>query len=90
MVVALESGGLEFYSLSYSEEEDGEPNFHFLEKTASVTEHDELITAMKRGADNAILTASYDRSVVVVDSNTLALVNRLESAIVRTFKSSLH
>ncbi len=88
MVVALDSGAVEFYSLSYSDEEDGEPGFHFLERTASVQEHDDLITALRfvvpssssSSPARTILTASHDRSVCALDASTLALVRRFERA----------
>ena len=81
VAAAMQSGAVEFYKLSVSDEDPKAPPFRYLERTTSVREHDDAITAMRMASGgNALLTASYDRSVVCLDSATTAVKRRWDRA----------
>ena len=81
VAAAMQSGAVEFYKLSVSDEDPKAPSFRYLERTTSVREHDDAITAMRiASGGNALLTASYDRSVVCLDSATTAVKRRWDRA----------
>ena len=83
MLAALDNGSLDCYVLSYSAEEDDAASFHFLERTNTVSEHDDVITGMcAAGPDGAsVVTASHDRAVVVMDANTMAKTREVMKSV---------
>ena len=81
VLVALDNGSMDHVALSRSQEEEGKQAFHYLDRLSTVTEHDDLITAIKQTSDDGtFLSASYDRSIVALDSATLALKHRYSKA----------
>ena len=79
IIVALDNGGLETVRLSFSDENTEENSFFYLERSRSVQEHDDLITGLVATPDKFI-TASYDRSFVQLEKETLKLIARLDNA----------
>ena len=79
IIVACDNGAVEQVRLSFSDESDPAASYFFLERTASAHEHDDLITGLVM-ADEKYITASYDRSIVVLDKSALKLVSRVQDA----------
>ena len=76
MLVACDDGSLHYVSLSFSDE--GQGSFFFLETKAASQEHEDIITAIDISQDGTkVMTSSYDKTVVVLDVNTLRLEERL-------------
>ena len=74
MLVASDDGSLHHVALSYSSED----SFFFLETKAGSQEHEDIITGLDITHDGSkVITSSYDRTVVVLDVNTLRLEERL-------------
>ena len=68
---------MHYVSLSFSDE-GGQESFYFLETKAASQEHEDIITALDISADRVkVITSSYDKTVVVLDVNTLRLEERL-------------
>ena len=68
---------MHYVSLSFSDEGSQE-SFYFLETKAASQEHEDIITALDISADKIkVITSSYDKTVVVLDVNTLRLEERL-------------
>lgn len=79
MIVALDNGGVETVKLSFSDEDTLENSFFYLERCRSVQEHDDLITSLVSSPDK-LITCSYDRSVVVLEKESLKLVTKINEA----------
>ena len=79
LVVALDNGGIETVRLSFSDENTEANSFFYLERSRSVQEHDDLITGLVATPDK-LITASYDRSFVQLEKETLKLIARLDNA----------
>ena len=68
---------MHYVSLSFSDE-GGQESFYFLETKAASQEHEDIITALDISVDRIkVITSSYDKTVVVLDVNTLRLEERL-------------
>ena len=77
MLVACDDGTLHYVALSFSDEGD-QTSFFFLETKAASQEHEDIITALDISLDGTkVMTSSYDKTVVVLDVNTLRLEERL-------------
>ena len=79
IIVALDNGGIETVKLSFSDENTAENSFFYLERCKSVEEHDDLITGLVSTPDK-LITASYDKSFVQLEKETLKLISRFENA----------
>jgi len=81
MLVACDDGSLHHVALSFSDEGEksgGQDSFFFLETKAGSQEHEDIITGLDISQDGSkVITSSYDRTVVVLDVNTLRLEARL-------------
>ena len=81
MLVACDDGSLHHVALNFSdegEESTGEESFFFLETKAGSQEHEDIITGLDISQDGLkVITSSYDKTVVVLDVNTLRLEGRL-------------
>jgi len=81
MLVACDDGSLHHVALSFSdegEESGGQDSFFFLETKAGSQEHEDIITGLDISVDGSkAITSSYDRTVVVLDVNTLRLEARM-------------
>ena len=81
MLVACDDGYLNHVALTFSEEgqeSSGEECFFFLETKAGVQEHEDIITGLDILRDGLkAITSSYDKTVVVLDVNTLRMEERL-------------
>ena len=68
---------MHYVALSFSDEGD-QSSFFFLETKAASQEHEDIITALDVSLDGTkVMTSSYDKTVVVLDVNTLRLEERL-------------
>ena len=77
MLVACDDGSLHHVSLSFSDE-SSQGSFFFLETKAASQEHEDIITALDISQDGKkVITSSFDKTVVVLDVNTLRLEERL-------------
>ena len=77
MLVACDDGSLHHVALSFSDEGEGQ-SFFFLETKAGSQEHEDIITGLDILQDGSkVLTSSYDRTVVILDVNTLRLERRM-------------
>ena len=79
IIVALDSGAVETVKLSFSDEGSPENSFFYLERSRSVQEHDDLITSLVATPDK-LLTCSYDRSIVLLEKDSLKLVSKIHEA----------
>ena len=77
IIVALDSGAVETVKLSFSDEGSPENSFFYLERSRSVQEHDDLITSLVATPDK-LLTCSYDRSIVLLEKDSLKLVSKVD------------
>ena len=74
-MIGLDNGAIEHARLVLSEEEAPRPSFHYLERLATLHEHDSLINRLVLNADGKqVLSASYDPAVIILDTETLAKV----------------
>ena len=79
MVVACDDGSLQHVALSFSDEGEDheEQSFFFLEIKAGSQEHEDIITGLDISQDGSkVITSSYDRTVVILDTHTLRLEAR--------------
>nr|ACO14939.1 Methylosome protein 50 [Caligus clemensi] len=68
MILALDSGSIDSIQLG-----------SYMERTTSITEHDDLISGLTRSPDK-LITSSYDKTIVVYDiSTSFALDTRLSA-----------
>lgn len=92
LLIGLDHGAVEHVTLSFSDEGEGSVpvegssvtphplSYFYLERMASVQEHDDIITGLDVTADGKVLvTCSYDGTVVALDVNTLRLESRLKN-----------
>ena len=63
----------------FSDEGTSENSFFYLERCRSVQEHDDLITSLVPSPDK-LITCSYDRSVVVLEKESLKMVTKINEA----------
>lgn len=81
IIVAGDGGAVEQVKLSFSEEDDPQSSFFYLDRIHSAQEHDDIITGIVLTADKSkLVTASYDKSIVVLEKETLKLLSRVPAA----------
>lgn len=79
--MAGDNGGVEQVRLTFSEEDDPSTSFFYLQRIHSIQEHDDLITGIVMTADKSkVVTASYDRTIVVLEAETLKLTSKVQEA----------
>ena len=62
---------MEQVMLSFSEEDDPNSSFFYLDRIHSAQEHDDIITGIVLTADKSkLVTASYDKSFVVLEKDS--------------------
>jgi len=81
IIVAGDGGAVEQVMLSFSEEDDPNSSFFYLDRIHSAQEHDDIITGIVLTADKSkLVTASYDKSFVVLEKESLRIVSRVSAA----------
>ena len=79
--MAGDNGGVEQVRLSFNCEEEPSASFFYLERLLSMQEHDDLISSICKSQDGSkIITCSYDRSIVVSETETFKLISRTTEA----------
>jgi WD40 repeat protein len=73
VLVALDNGSVDHLSLNFSKEEVG-PSFFYLDRVATISEQDDVVSGLAKSPDgNTVVAASYDGSVIALDTATLGL-----------------
>ena len=73
---------MEHVRLTFNEENSSEKSsFFFLDRVRSMLEHDDLISSIVKTSDNSkIITASFDRSLVVSETDSFKLLSKTSDA----------